>query len=308
MRASKGALVLALLGAVAAVLFLMKQAPKSAVPEAPRDTGPAHWVPPRHASCMTGTERSEVSSLMSRYLDLQSERAAKNRIDLMMFLKKIRDRGCEPLADIDGVLETIYTARPFDPPFERKFIPREDPKGKGPKVEIDLHLDSATGIMSVVWDRVRCAFSLPASYPKDPEAVRTHAPYPMIVTLHEPADFVDKSRPGEEVIRRRYPRAANAALLDGCIVYAPVAPNGKFSSGGKIDTERVNLSDMWKRYHVDFDRIVIDGGSDALLFAAGSAVFYAGVIVRGDTADVDPALVQNFAHLPVYIVGTRESA
>jgi hypothetical protein len=63
-----------------------------------------------------------------------------------------------------------------------------------------------------------------------------------------------------------------------------------------------------RRYHVDFDRVVIDGGSDALAFAAARPSFYAGVIVRGDKADLKPELARNLANLSVYVVGSDASA
>jgi len=44
------------------------------------------------------------------------------------------------------------------------------------------------------------------------------------------------------------------------------------------------------------------------MFAAARSLYFAGLIVRGDKADVKPGLVRNFSNLAVYIVGTEGSA
>jgi hypothetical protein len=258
-------------------------------PEAPPIAAPP--------SCLDGTQRTEFVRLLRRYLDLESEKAFANRLDLKLRVKSLREAGCDPFRDVAGLTRMLYEARPFDPPFE----PSSESERAG------FHLDAGTGVTSVKDDARWFSFRLPSTYPKDSKTLNAQAPYPMIVTLHEVED-AEKEHPGAAVIGRRYPRGTQSAVLDEFIVFAPVAQGAKFAVEGAIDASKLPLNAMWQRYHVDFDRIVIDGGSDALLFAAAHAVFYAGVIVRGDAADVDPAIVKNFAHRKIYVVGTHASA
>ncbi len=95
-------------------------------------------------------------------------------------------------------------------------------------------------------------------------------------------------------------------MTDAWIVFAPVASKAKFTEGGALLAERVPLVEIWKRYPVDFERMVIDGGPEALLFAAAYPTYYAGVIVRGDATDVSPDVVPNLGSTFVYVVQTGE--
>jgi hypothetical protein len=266
---------------------------------------PARPAPPPAAAepaCrpLTETEKRDLTLAFRAYLDVESEKAMANRMALMATLKGLRDGGCDPLRDIDGLGKVLYAARSYDAPLDRKSVGRE----------VEFNVDAVTGVASLSGESMRFSFQLPTKYPKDVKALATLPPYPMIVTLHDLVDFQDravKKFPGAEVLKRRFPRATNKAIHDEFILFAPVATRAKFSQDGAIDADKVPLHEMWRRYHVDFDRIVIDGGADALLFAA-AGVFYAGVIVRGDGVDVDPAIVRNFAHTKVYVVGTEASA
>jgi hypothetical protein len=137
----------------------------------------------------------------------------------------------------------------------------------------------------------------------------------MIVTLHELEDFQgakeNKRYPGAEVIKRRWDRRTAKAATDGWFILAPVATRAFFVEDGRLKPERVTvpMREVWQRYHVDFDRFVLEGGSDAMLIAASQPNFYAGLIVRGDKADLPtPDLARNLATLAVYVVGTPESA
>jgi hypothetical protein len=138
---------------------------------------------------------------------------------------------------------------------------------------------------------------------------------PLIVTLHELVDTQaengDAKFPGDEVIALRWSDDASKAVRATWAVLAPVVPRARWipeeppvSFHPVLDPLRAT----WVRYDVDYDRIVIDGGSEALTFAAARPHVFAGVIVRGVAADLDPTLVANLAGMPVYVVGTQESA
>lgn len=222
----------------------------------------------------------------------------------------MKDAGVEPFADIDGLLAMIYQTRSFHPMLEKKILPKDAKDAK-------IVTDPGTNVTSVNWDPIRLSFSLPPAYVEAAKNKKLNAvaPYPVIVTLHELEDFQsakeNKEFPGAEVIKRRWDRKSNKAVADSTIIVAPVATKAAFLEEGQPRFARVfiPLRELWQRYHVDFNRIVIDGGSDALLYAASQPAWYAGVIVRGDKADLpSPDLVRNLSDMPVYIVGTAESA
>src|SRR5439155_14887524 len=127
-------------------------------------------------------------------------------------------------------------------------------------------------------------------------------------------DFEDakaaKQWPGEEVLKRRFDlKGPLRPLLAEWAVLAPVASKAKWlAEDGRLVPEAVPTKAVWQRYNVDFDRFVLDGKSEALAYAATYPAEYAGVIVRGDQADVSPDVVRNFAHLSVYVAGSEASA
>jgi hypothetical protein len=85
-------------------------------------------------------------------------------------------------------------------------------------------------------------------------------------------------------------------------VVAPVAPRARFLEDGRIRHEVLTrvIGETWRRYHVDFDRIVVDGAEPAAALAAAYPDLFAGVVLRGGTPD--PRTVPNFAHVPVFVV------
>jgi hypothetical protein len=289
----------AILLAGAALAFSARPAVAEDKPPAPpaAPAAPASATPGCRA--LTDKEKGELVSVFKAYLDIGADFAT--RMNLVLKLKALRESGCDPLGEVSTLSKILYAARPFEPPFDRKTVDKLT----------DFSVDQATGITNHMGDPLRFSFQLPLKYPKEAKVLNAGAPFPMIVTLHDLEDFQDKATkkyPGAEVIRRRYPRATNKAIHEDFILFAPVATRAKFSTDGAVDATKVPVHVMWQRYHVDFDRVVLDGGSEALLFAASHNVFYAGVIVRGDAADVDPAIVKNFAHMKVFIVGTDASA
>jgi hypothetical protein len=59
------------------------------------------------------------------------------------------------------------------------------------------------------------------------------------------------------------------------------------------------FAEFWKRYHVDFDRVILDGADGALALAATQPIFFAGIVLRG--GKIDPDLVKNYGSIPVYV-------
>jgi hypothetical protein len=249
----------------------------------------------------------ELVALLRAYLNVDSDTWYRARRPLLERLAHDRAAGRDVLADVDTLSWSIYAARPFD-----------DARPSGVEKTDRRHEDPTSRTTSVEWaprdgasEPTRYAVRLPREYPEEPARRNEVAPFPVVVTLHELEDAVGpggpKAWPGEEVVRRRHdPAGPLAALHDEWLVLAPVAPPGGWSLDGKPRVAAL-LGPFWhalRRYHVDFDRVVLEGGSEALALAASHGVFFAGVIVRGDDADVAPDVVPNFADLPVYVVGS----
>ncbi len=268
------------------------------------DAPPSPEAPKRKA--MTDKERAEVVPLFKSYLEVDSELGFKHRVNLAMKLKALKDAGTDALADVEGLRAVLYGSRPFHPAFEKKNLPKE---AKG----AEIVLDTASNVTNVVWDDLRLSIALPAAYTaaRDAKKLNGIAPFPLLVSLHELADFQDakgsRPYPGMEVLKRRWDRRGPLkAIPEGWILFAPVATRARFVEEGQVKSERVPLKAVWQRYPIDFNRIVIEGGSDALMFAASYPNFYAGVVVRGETADLDPDLVGNLGGMPVFVVKEKD--
>jgi hypothetical protein len=284
--------------ALGAVLLLCAAGEGRAEPPAPR--------------APTDAEIAAALPLFRNYLDNDNPNRTRYRLDLKTALEKMSASGVDFFVDVPKLAQILYRSRPFLPPYEKKNLPRD----------AKFHLDAVNRVTSVELrpsdeypDGVRASFSLPTKYPADAKKLATvPTPYPTILALHELVDFQEgaksKEFPGAEVIRRRYAKAGPfKAVAEEWLVFAPVASRANFTAK-KITTA---FGEFWKRYHVDFDRVVLDGTKDALPLAASMPVFFAGVVVRADTAegknvDIDPALVANFAHIPVYVVGSEDAA
>jgi hypothetical protein len=283
--------------------FLDREAPREVVP-AP-DVPPPEPAPPEKVpKPLDPKDRAKLVDLFRQYLDKRSAQAFEARISILEALKRQRATGVDLLADPDTLQEIVYAARPYEPFFERRMLP---PDAK----HAEIAVDPASGIVNVSWDALRLSLSLPTGYAHLAEVRRLPEtpPYPAIVTLHESEDYEDstgrKKFPGMEVLRRRWSRddPALRPVLDGWFVFAPVATRAQFIQDGRLRPDRVPLEELWRRYHVDLDRIVLEGGTEALTFAAAQPNYLAGVIVRGATADIDKEVVRNVGHLPVYVVG-----
>jgi hypothetical protein len=275
--------------------------------EAPGTALSSAVVSPRARPPLGPDDRAHLVDLLRTYLPLDeaTPEGVEARTRVVEELARLRATGVDVLADMDMLMGLVYEARPFRPPFEAGVAQAGLDAGQ-------IVADASTGIVTVTSEAVRVSLSLPASYMElqRADALRSTPPFPVIVTLHEPEDVGGaqdaKASPGTTVIRRRWNRdqAALRRVLDRWFVYAPAATSGP---DGRL-YHPVPLDPLYTRYQVDFDRIVIEGGTEALAYAAASASVIAGVIVRGPTADIDADLVPNLAHLPVYVVGTAPAA
>ena len=176
------------------------------------------------------------------------------------------------------------------------------------KTQSRLSATSRTGIETF-------ARSLPATYPKPHPFPGEKGPYPLLLSLPEAVDRIDgrgeaAPYPGRQCLRRRYPRDAWGTLHDRWLLLSPVAEQAGFlKPDGRIRHDRLTavLTQFWRHYHVDFDRIVIDGHEAAAALVAAFPVVFAGVVLRPGTV-VDADVVRNYASVPVYVWGDKRLA
>lgn len=271
--------------------------------DAPAAPAPAPAAPTPAKRPLDPKERDKLIPLLRGYLDVENPDGFKARTQLVDALKKLRETGCDVLAERETLMTVIYPARAFAPAFEKKLLGKDDKDAK-------IELDTATNVVAVRWGDFRLSISLPAGYEdaRKGKKLPTLAPFPAIVTLHDLEDFMGekdaKDHPGSEVIKRRWNRKATK-VPDGWFIFAPVATRAQFTKDGRIDPTKVPLRELWTRYHVDVDRVVLEGGSDALALAAAQPNFFSGLIVRNaDKAELPcPQLVRNLSTLRVYVVG-----
>ncbi len=257
---------------------------------------PAEAKPGR---ALTDQERTELVGKFRGYLDVESPDAYRARLQLIRVTNDLREKGANVFADLDALSSILYAARPFNAPFTKKSLPPS----------ASFHQDPSLGATTVGLDAQRMTVGLPSKF--DPKKANASPPLPTLITLHELEDYQGakvKEFPGEEVIRRRWDRKGPMKpVTDEWLLFAPVATRAAFLVDGEVNKDAMPFIEVWTRYPVDFDRVVIEGGADALQFAAAKAVYYAGVIVRDAKAEIAQTLVGNFASVPVYVVGAKDS-
>ncbi len=160
-----------------------------------------------------------------------------------------------------------------------------------------------------------CAYSLPRSYPTASKLARypRPEPLPLVIALHTKADAAAKKPAGVEVLARNYPYATHKPLHTDWLMLAPMAGAGRFlGKSGMVRHEVLTntFRHFWRTYHVDFSRVILDGGQAALDVAASMPMFFAGIVLRDGVIDsaTRETGVRNFAPLPAYVVGNKKLA
>jgi hypothetical protein len=160
-------------------------------------------------------------------------------------------------------------------------------------------------------------FTLPKAYPSKTKEFYDYprkGPWPTLVVLHDKEDFTGKKYPGMHALKRVWPKETSAALYDEWISFVPVAAAGNYTTDDGQVRREVLLTPFItfaKHYHVDFERIILDGGESALAAAAAIPSWFAGIVLRGAQmvkTDAQKQAVGNYAHVPVYVVGCPHTA
>ena len=155
----------------------------------------------------------------------------------------------------------------------------------------------------------------PQSYPRKNKALSKYprpGPWPAIYSLHNKTQAVSKGA-GNNVVEAYWTKAKQPEIFENWFIAVPIASAGKFvSNDGRLDSARAMqpLVRVWTHYHIDFDRIILEGEQAALTMLSGQPVFFAGAILRQGMLD-SPLLknsVVNYAHIPLYVVKRPELA
>jgi hypothetical protein len=242
--------------------------------------------------------KAEVSEKGRAYFEDQNDRW-RGRKELKAAFEKATSAGTNPLQDLELLRDVLYQARGFSDDFANREWQKLN----------DVDFAKSGPYNTVTSERMRFTYMLPTAYPAHavlkakPEKLRPK-PLPLLFVFHESQDDKQGGRAGEEVLKRRWPKDDFPSVYQGWMMLAPTAPRGNFvldDGTTRQDLTREVFSVFWKSYHVDFDRVVLDGSDAALAMAAATPVFFSGLILRG--GKVDPAVVRNYASLPVYVTG-----
>lgn len=245
--------------------------------------------------------RLELIKAMRAFLALDTDPYPGREATRAALAKIEAAGGPKVLADVGLLRQMTDQARDFDLEYrDRKWQKSEE------------NTEVADGKLAVSVsrpDKLRLAFSAPKAHN---EAALDKLPrpdaFPTLLTLIEEKDYTSKKFPGEEVIARRY--AGMKDLFEKWLVLAPVAVRGNYlGEDGNVRQLffTAQFKDFYQRYHVDFERVVLDGDTSTVTAIAAAQPFnFAGIVVRRPLAGeptVDADTVRNYAHVPVYVVG-----
>jgi hypothetical protein len=242
------------------------------------------------------------------YFDLEDE-LWTGRKAVLEQLTLLADQGKHPLKDMEFLRWFVNQSRFFLPEMtDRKWQRANgvtEAKGLGGTMEW-----VKSELLTVTFSVPRKAWENKDLHSKFPR----QDPYPLLLAMHEKKDDVGKKYPGQEYLDRTYPKATFEELYQDWMVLVPVAAAGVYVKDGMVRNEvfKQPYSEFWKHYHIDFERVVLDGSDDqAFTVAAAIPVFFAGIVFRGEwtlETDAQKAAVRNFAPVPVYVVDNPKLA
>ena len=249
----------------------------------------------------------ELVEAAREYFNLDEEQW-KGRTALVKELETQAQAGHWFLKDMDALRWLVMQSRSFNPPLTDRKWQRANGISDAKSAGGTLYRIKAEGL--------DITFSVPRDYPKAKDLEKKYPrtdPLPLLVSMHEKADFAAKV-PGAALLKRRYEdKKLWEPLYKEWLMLMPQAPAAAFvSKSGQPRAEvfQQPLSVFWKHYHIDFDRVILDGTEDAFTMAGSMPIFWAGIVFRGKWKldDAKKAQVKNFAPVPVFVVDNPELA
>ncbi|MFM8980913.1 MAG: hypothetical protein ACKOSS_10705 [Planctomycetia bacterium] len=243
----------------------------------------------------------ELVKAMRAYLQLDADPYNGREATRAAIAKIEAGGGPKVLSDMAALRRATDQGRDFDADYRDR---------KWQKQEANTEVNEGKVAINVSRpDKLRLAFSVPKKDYNDAALAkipRVEA-FPTLITLIEEKDYTGKKFPGEEAIARRY--GTMKEVLEHWLLFAPVAVRGNYIEDGKVRQLffTAQFKDFYQRFHVDFERVVLDGdATTATTIAASQPYMYAGIVLRRPLSGepkVDPDVVTNYANVPVYVVG-----
>ena len=225
-------------------------------------------------------------------------------------LNELAKNGQFPLINPSFMSWLVAQGRSFEPQFDdRKWA-----KANGIQVT-----DRGWWGYEVKGDEIWAHVREPSSYVDKQgkfDDVPRLGPWPVVLAMHRKRDPDEKKGAGRAWMESKWDKKTHADLFENWFTLMPIVAAAKYTDNGVIRAEKVFkiLRDFWNRYHMDYDRVVVDGNEDALLLASTNGTpFLCGVIVRNASvkdgklvSEKLSATLKNASHLPVYVVGKPE--
>lgn len=245
--------------------------------------------------------RAELIKFARQYLQLEAD-PFDGREGVRGIMEKQAQAGRNMLARLEDLREVAYQGRTFDPGYRDKKWQKGDPS-----TEVK---DGKLSVSVARGDKLRLAFSVPKKDYNEANLARVPRiePFPTLVSLIEEKDYAGKGSPGDEVLQRKYGGEAFKELFEKWLLFAPVAVRGNYLENGNVRSLffTAQLRDFYRRYHVDFERMVLDAdATTGAVVAAAQPFLFAGLVLRrplSGAPQIDEQSVANFAHVPVYVV------
>lgn len=249
-------------------------------------------------------ELQAMTESMRLYFNLEEE-LFLGRLEVMERLKAWKDKGYDLLGDMATLRKLINNARWFrDPVWDRKWQRDHnfDGKRKGK-------------IQTLKSDDMRFSVKPSRDYPRKHEDFFKSAdragPWPLLVTLNNRIHYTGEKYPAVETIKDYYPRELKD-LTDEWHILVPIAPAGRYTErDGSVRRDLIidPLVFMFPHLHIDFDRIVMDGGEVIPSIAPFICTFVSGFVIReGKLSEADARLVKNWKQIPTYVVDNQRLA
>jgi FimV-like protein len=233
------------------------------------------------------------------YFDLNEELWVGRR-GFLAELEAVAAAGHAPLADMPFLRWLVAQGRSFEPQMD---------DSKWYKLKDLVYTDHSRfrGFELKgrdLWMHVRT----PDTYPKrnkDLESYERPGPWPVVFSMHGKENAGDAA--GKALVDARWAKETYPDVMKDWFVAVPIVAAAAYSENGRIRMDRVHvpLRALYESYHIDFDRVVLDGGQDALLLLTSSPWLFAGAVLREgalDSAKVRDS-VPNFRSVPLYVLG-----
>lgn len=240
----------------------------------------------------------DLVSAARTYFDLLED-AWVGRKPFLAELEELAKKNHYPLADPPFLRWLVDQSRSFEPQMDdSKWYKANDLAYTDHNKFHGFELKSRD-----LWVHVRPADSYPKKN-KDLESYERPGPWPLVFSMHGKDHAGDGA--GKELVASRWSKDLTPDIQKDWIIAVPIAAAAAYSDNGRIRMERVHtpLRRVYESYHVDFDRIILDGGQDALLLLATSPWLFAGAVLREGALDTPKlqASVANFCPVPLYVV------